>query len=187
MSSAEQQLEAIVNPGTRVTFMGESILIRRLTLGPLTRITPYLGPLSYLLEEIFSKPKDDKGKPMLTDAEALRISLIALSSSGESVMGVISEVTKKTPEQLEEADLMESAEVLAAVMEENLHFFSEENVTKFKSVWGRVKQVGTKFSKNSSNGVTAPKTTLSTTIPLTTSKDSLPAETVELNESVPSS
>lgn len=187
MSTAEQQLEAIVNPGTRVTFMGESILIRRLTLGPLTRITPYLGPLSYLLEEIFSKPKDAKGKPILTDAEALRISLIALSSSGESVMGVISEVTKKTPADLEEADLMESAEVLAAVMEENLHFFSEENVAKFKSVWGRVKQVGTKFSKSSSNGATAPKTTLSTITPLTTSKDSSPVETVEPSENVLSS
>ena len=167
MVSPEQQLEAIVNPGQDVPFMGQNIRVRRLTLGPLTRITPYLGPLAYVFEEIFSKPRDDKGKPILTDAEALRISLVAISSSGDSVMGVISEITGKTPKDLEEADIMESAVLLAAVMEENLRFFSE-NAAKFKDVWGRLKQVGTKFSKSSSNGATAPKSESSTSTPLTT-------------------
>lgn len=187
MSTPEQQLEAIVNPGQDVKFMGEMVRIRKLTLGPLTRITPHLGPLAYVFEEIFNKPKDEKGRPILTDSEAMRIALIALSTSGVSVMGVLSEITRKTPEQLEEADLMESAEVIAAVMEENLHFFSEENVAKLKNVWGRVKQVGTRFSKSSSNGATAPKSNSSTSIPLTTSNISSEQETVETSESVPSS
>lgn len=166
--------------------MGQNVHIRRLTLGPLTRITPYLGPLAYVLEEIFSKPKDAKGKPILTDGEALRISLVAISSSGESVMGVIAEITGKTPTQLEDADIMETAAVLAATMEENLRFFSE-NAEKFKDVWGRIKQVGTKFSKSSSNGATAPKNESSTNTPSTTSNTSSTQETVEPNENALSS
>ena len=166
--------------------MGQNVRVRRLTLGPLTRITPYLGPLAYVFEEIFSKPRDDKGRPILTDAEALRISLIAISTSGDSVMGVIAEITGKTPKDLEDADIMESASLLAAVMEENLRFFSE-NAAKFKDVWARLKQVGTKFSKSSSNGAMAPKSESSTSTPLTTSNISLTPETVEPSESEHSS
>jgi len=186
MASPEEQLEAIVNPGQTVLFMGKNIRVKRLTLGPLTRITPYLGPLAYVFEDIFSRPRDDKGKPILTDAEALHISLVAISGSGESVMGVISEITGKTKEELEEADIMESSALLAATMEENLRFFSE-NAAKFKDVWGRLKQVGTKFSKSSSNGATAPKTESSTSTPLTTLNTSLTQETVEVNENEQSS
>lgn len=187
MATPEQQLEAIVNPGQNVKFMGEMIRVRRLTLGPLTRITPHLGPLAYVFEEILNKPQDDKGRPILTGGEMIRIALVALSTSGYSVMGIISEITKKTPEQLEEADVMESAEIVAAVMEENLHFFSEENVAKLKSVWGRVKQAGTKFSKSSFNGATAPKSESSTSTPSTTSSTFSEQETVDPSENVPSS
>lgn len=186
MSDAEKQLEAIVNPGQDVPFMGETIRVKRLTLGPLTRITPYLGPLAYVFEEIFSKPKDAKGKPILTDAESLRIALVAISSSGDSVMGVISQITGKTTADLEEADIMESAALLAAVMEENLRFFSE-NAEKFKIVWDKFKQVGTRFSKNSSNGATAPKTESSTSTPLTISNISSTQEIAEPSENALSS
>ena len=152
----EDQLASIVNAGRQVTLMGESFTVKKFTLGPMTRVMPYLGPLAYVFRQLFDRPKDAKGRPIITDAETLELAVTALSISGESVMGVISVVTNKTPQDLEEADLMEAAEVFGAVIEQNAPLFSRENLEKLKGVWAKV-QTGMNSSTNSSNGTTAPK------------------------------
>lgn len=165
--TAESELANIVNAGKRVTLMGETIYVKKFTLGPMTRVMPYLGPLAYVFRQIFEKPKDDQGRPIVTEAEILELAVTALSISGESVMGVLSVVSGKTPEELENADLMESAEVFAAVVQENAPLFSRQSLDRFKGVWAKV-QAGMNFSTNSSNGATGPKKRSSKVTPLTT-------------------
>lgn len=149
--SAESELTDIVNAGQEVSLMGETFRVKKFTLGPMTRVMPYLGPLAYVFRQIFEKPKDEKGRPVINDAETLELAITALSISGESVMGVLSVVSGKTPIELEDADLIESAEVFAAVIQQNAPLFSRQSLDKFKGVWGKV-QAGMSFSQFSANG-----------------------------------
>jgi hypothetical protein len=165
--SAEDQLSQIVNVGQEVSLMGETFRVKKFTLGPMTRVMPYLGPLAYVFRQIFEKPKDDKGRPIISDAEMLELAVTALSISGESVMGVLSVVSGKTQEELEGADLMESAEVFAAVVQQNAPLFSRQSLDRFKGVWAKV-QAGMNSSTSSSNGATAPKKKSLKATPLTT-------------------
>jgi hypothetical protein len=132
------ELQEMVNAPREVKAFGRTYQIKKFTLGPATQALQYIGPLGWVFERLMSLPKDGKGNIAADSASMVRIAVEAVSVSGDSVMGLISVATQEPSEWLEGQDLMEGLEIFAAVLEKNADFFSQENVEKFKALFGRL-------------------------------------------------
>lgn len=128
-------LQDLANIPKVVSAFGRTYEIRKFTLGPATRALEYIGPLGFLLRSFAEFPRDDKGK-LIPSADMIQTIVSAISISGDSVMGLISVATSEPKEWLDDQDTIEGLEILAAVVEKNLDFFSQANIDKITQMFG---------------------------------------------------
>jgi hypothetical protein len=64
----------------------------------------------------------------------------AASISGASIFGIVSVATQEPTEWLEEQDAIEGLKIFAKVVEKNLDFFSQENLSLLTSLVGGLQQ-----------------------------------------------
>lgn len=150
---AEQQRsesEEIVNAPVIVKAFGREYEIKRFTLGPAFRALEYVGPFGYLLRTVMALPRDAEGKIAVGQNEMIDLAVTAISISGPSALGLISVATNEPPEWLEDKDVFEGVDVLAAVLEKNLDFFSPENIEKVTKVLGGLQRSILAYGGNTS-------------------------------------
>jgi hypothetical protein len=135
-TAQQTESEEIVNTPIPVKAFGKTYQIKRFTLGPAFRALEYVGPFGYLLRTVLALPRDSEGKLAIGQDELIDLAVTAISISGPSVLGLISVATNEPPEWLEDKDVFEGVDVLAAVLEKNLDFFSPENIEKVTKVLG---------------------------------------------------
>lgn len=120
-------LQELVNAPAHVKAFGKSYEIRQFNLGQTAMALEYIGPLRYVFAELV--------KP---GADVVSIIFTALQFSGESALGLISVATEEPADWLKSQDTMDGLEVLTAVIEKNADFFSPENITRVKGMFGRL-------------------------------------------------
>lgn len=150
--AAQQQGQAaeIVNFPVPVSAFGKTYQIRRFTLGPAFRALEYVGPFGFLIKNIMALPKDAEGKITASKDEMIELAVTAISISGPSAIGLISVATNEPVEWLEDKDTFEGVEVLAAVLEKNLDFFSPENIERVTKMFGGLQRAVHAFGGNTS-------------------------------------
>lgn len=137
---SENDLQELVNVPVEVKAFGRTYQIKTLTLGQSARALQYIGPFGYLLKAVAAFPRDKKGNIKATSEDMLDLAITALSISGDSVIGLISVATCEPIEWLDEQDPMDGLEILAAVLEKNLDFFSRQRIERAKSLFGKLQQ-----------------------------------------------
>lgn len=129
------QGEVIVNTPRLVNAFGKTYEIRRFTLGPAFRAAEYVGPFGYLFKTILRFPRDEKGQLVINHDEMIDLAVTAISISGPSALGLISVATSEPPEWLEDKDIFDGIEILAAVLEKNIDFFTPENMARLTKMF----------------------------------------------------
>lgn len=130
------QGEAIVNTPRLVNAFGKTYEIRRFTLGPAFRAAEYVGPFGFLFKTILRFPRDEKnGQLIISKDEMLELAVTAISISGPSALGLISVATNEPPEWLEDKDIFDGLDILAAVLEKNIDFFTPENMARMTKMF----------------------------------------------------
>jgi hypothetical protein len=95
----------------------------------------YLGPLQYLVQELTDKNQTP------SPGQLAGLVIGALSISGESVIGLISIATSEPIEWIgAQDDELGALELLTATVEKNTHFFSRENIEKYKALAARLQR-----------------------------------------------
>lgn len=149
---AAQQGETseIINDPVHVKAFGKQYEIKRFTLGPAFRALEYVGPFGYLLKAVMNLPRDDQGNVLAGKDEMLDLAITAISISGPSALGLISVATNEPPEWLEDKDPFEGIDILAAVLEKNLDFFSPANIERVTKMFGGLQRATLAFGGNTS-------------------------------------
>jgi len=132
------ELQELANIPREVKAFGRTYQIRKFTLGPATQALQYVGALGWVFERLMALPRNAKGEIKADSGALLRVAFEALSVSGDAVMGLISVATQEPTEWLEGQDLMDGLEVFATVLEKNADFFSQENIERFKALFGKL-------------------------------------------------
>lgn len=135
----ETSLHELVNAPKLVPAFGKTYEIKKFTLGPATRALEYIGPLGFVLQSFASLPRDKKGN-LIKDESVIQTIISAISISGDSIMGLISVATSEPREWLDDQDTLQGLEILAAVVEKNLDFFSQENIDRIAKMFGGLQQ-----------------------------------------------
>lgn len=150
---AQQQAsttEDIANIPVPVPAFGKTYQIKRFTLGPAFRALEYVGPFGYLLRTILALPRGEDGNFKIDGDRMIDLAVTAISISGPSALGLISVATNEPPEWLEDKDPLEGLDILAAVLEKNLDFFSPENIEKVTKVLGRLQRAALAYGGSTS-------------------------------------
>lgn len=130
-ATAPSQGEQIVNTPRLVNAFGKTYEIKQFTLGPAFRAAEYVGPFGYLFKTILRFPRNEKGQPIIKEDEMIDLAVTAISIGGPSALGLISVATNEPPEWLEDKNLFDGVDILVAVIEKNLDFFTPENIARF--------------------------------------------------------
>jgi hypothetical protein len=152
-SFAQQQAsttEDIANTPVPVPAFGKTYQIKRFTLGPAFRALEYVGPFGYLLRTILALPRGEDGNFKIDQDRMIDLAVTAISISGPSALGLISVATNEPPEWLEDKDPLEGLDILAAILEKNLDFFSPENIEKVTKVLGRLQRAALAYGGSTS-------------------------------------
>lgn len=149
-SAMQGEPAEIVNLPVPVKAFGKTYQIGRFTLGPAFRALEYVGPFGFLLKTVLAFPKDENGRPALSSDQMIELAVTAISISGPSALGLISVATNEPPEWLEDKDPIDGLEVLAAVLEKNLDFFSPENIERVTKMFGGLQHAMLAFGGNTS-------------------------------------
>lgn len=132
----QAQTAEIVNAPKIVKAFGREYAIRRFTLGPAFRAAEFVGPFGFLFKTVMKWPRDDKGQFIATEDQMVELAVTAVSISGPSAIGLISVATNEPIEWLEDKDPFDGLEVLSAVLEKNLDFFTPANIEKVTRMFG---------------------------------------------------
>lgn len=129
------EFQNIANLPIPVKAFGREYQIKKFTIFQLAQAMTYLGPLQYVVQEVADKYKE------LTTGQMVSVVVGALSISGESLIGLISIATSEPIEWIgAQDDELGALEVITAVVEKNTHFFSPENIERYKVLFGRLQQ-----------------------------------------------
>jgi hypothetical protein len=146
------QTEEIVNHPKLVNAFGRSYEIRRFTLGPAFRAAEFVAPFGFLFKTIMQFPRetDEKGRLKIkaTEDQFVELAVTAISISGPSAIGLISIATGEPIEWLEDKDPFDGLDVLAAVLEKNLSFFTPENIARVTKMFGGLQHAILNFGGN---------------------------------------
>jgi hypothetical protein len=134
------ELKEIVNSPDTISAFGRTYVIKKFTFGPMTQALEYVGPISYLFKKLMEMPKDDKGNIAADPTAMMDFAVTAASISGPSIFGIVSVATQEPTEWLEEQDAIEGMKIFAKVVEKNLDFFSQENLSLLTSLVGGLQQ-----------------------------------------------
>lgn len=128
------ELQNVANLPVRVKAFGREYEIKKFSIQQLAQAMTYLGPLQYVVQELAT--------PTLQPRSAGQIASVvvgALSISGESVIGLISVATSEPAEWIgAQDDELAALELLTATVEKNTHFFSPENIERYKVLFSRL-------------------------------------------------
>lgn len=156
-------LREVANTPTRVKAFGREYEVKRFSLRDVAEAVTYLNPLSYVLSWLDAFEKDADGRPLMSKSDMMQVALRAVTISGDSVIGLVSVITKEPVEWVEAQDPMDALEVLVCGVERNMDFFSEKNMRRAKDLFARLGKVlpgrGTTPSGSSSSGGTEQETT----------------------------
>lgn len=134
------EAEEIVNAPRIVPAFGKSYEIRRFTLGPAFRAAEFVAPFGFLFKTILNFPRetDDKGRTQIkaTQDQFIELAVTAISISGPSAIGLISIATGEPIEWLEDKDPFDGIEILSALLEKNIDFFTPENIDRVTKMFG---------------------------------------------------
>jgi len=134
-STADQasELQNLANIPVTVPAFGREYQISRFSIHQLAQAMTYLGPLQYVVQQFADRREG------ISQGEIVSIVLGALSISGESVIGLISVATTEPIEWIgAQKDELAALELLTATIEKNTHFFSQENIERYKALLGRL-------------------------------------------------
>lgn len=131
-------LREIANVPERVKAFGKEYDVRRFTLRDVAEAVQHLGPLSYVLRWLDAFPKDASGKPILGRGDLIELATRAITMSGDSVIGMLSVITKEPEAWLDEQDPLDGLELLVVGVEKNLDFFSAKNIRRVSELFGRL-------------------------------------------------
>lgn len=142
---AQVSTEEIVNTPRIVKAFGKQYEIKRFTLGPAFRAAEFVGPFGFLLKTVMRFPRNEKDQLVITEDEKIELAVTAISISGPSAVGLISVATNEPIEWLEDKDLFDGIDILAAVLEKNLDFFTPENIERVTRMFGGLQRAVLNF------------------------------------------
>jgi hypothetical protein len=138
--STPSETEQMSNPARLVKAFGRTYEIRRFCMAQCFDSVEFVAPFGFVLQNILALPKekytDAQGKEqtrvVATPEQMTQFAITALSISGPSALGLISVATGEPVEWLRMADKdpFDGLEILSAVLEKNLDFFTPENLER---------------------------------------------------------
>jgi hypothetical protein len=135
-SVPQTDTEEIVNAPRLVKAFGKEYPIGRFTLGPAFRAAEFVAPFGFLFKTILNFPRDAQGQLEASQDQFIELAVTAISISGPSAIGLISIATGEPIEWLEDKDPFDGLDILSAVLEKNLDFFTPENIERVTKMFG---------------------------------------------------
>lgn len=140
----------IINTPRLVKAFGKEYKIARFTLGPAFRALEFVGPFGFLLKNVMALPRDEQGQFSISQDQMIELAVTAVSISGPSALGLISVATNEPVEWLEDKDPFDGVEVLSAVLEKNLDFFTPANIERLTKMFGGLQRAMLAFGGSTS-------------------------------------
>lgn len=127
MDNSANGLAGVVNLPTTVHAFGKSYDIKQLSIGQAFAASAHIARVTLVFGAV------PEIQQLQTFGERLSGVLQVISSSEESVVGLLSVVTGESEDFIKQQNSMEALEVFAVVIEKNLPLFSPENLTRIKT------------------------------------------------------
>jgi hypothetical protein len=150
--SAPSETEQMSNPARLVKAFGKTYEIRRFCMAQCFDSVEFVAPFGFVLQNILALPKDEKGIPIATPEQKTQFAITALSISGPSALGLISVATGEPVEwlRMEDKNPFDGLEILSAVLEKNLDFFTPENLERLTKLLNGLSTATLAFSGKTS-------------------------------------
>jgi hypothetical protein len=155
------ETEQMSNPPRLVSAFGKAYEIRRFSMAQVFDSVEFVAPFGFVLQNIMALPKEkyidekdgkEKVRVVATPEQMTQFAVTALSISGPSALGLISVATGEPVEWLRMPDKnpFDGLEILSAVLEKNLDFFTPENIGKLTKLLNGLSSATLAFSGKTS-------------------------------------